>query len=375
MLTREEAAAVLVKHKGNLTAAAVDAGMVRSTFTRLVRSGDKDMSDHARISFLRSRVSELEREKGKTVTQDGELLEQLHQILSAVKSIEPPRLRVGKLTQGPGAPCEMVVHLTDWHYGLVQDEDEIEGFNACSPAILTGRVDRLAAKLLQKVVTQRAGYCVPRLRVVVTGDMISGDIHDELRVTNAFPTPRQAVECGYLLGAFLCRMATMFDEVVVDIVTLDNHGRLTKKPQASQGGVNSWGYIVAEVANLRVANIQNIEVNIHACPSAVVTVGPEKYLCFHGHQIKAFSGIPYYSLDRRVALEAIKRIGRHDAEFTKLITGHLHNAFNGPHWMIGGSLTGTDTNDHNNGRHAPPHQTAWFVHPEHGEFDYTRWKL
>lgn len=40
----------------------------------------------------------------------------------------------------------------------------------------------------------------------------------------------------------------------------------------------------------------------------------------------------------------------------------------------GMSLTraATDANDHNNGRKSDPHQTAWFVHPEHGEFDWTR---
>lgn len=47
----------------------------------------------------------------------------------------------------------------------------------------------------------------------------------------------------------------------------------------------------------------------------------------------------------------------------------------GMYWRTGGALSGTDANDHNNGRKSAPHQTAWFVHPEHGEFDWTRWVL
>lgn len=39
------------------------------------------------------------------------------------------------------------------------------------------------------------------------------------------------------------------------------------------------------------------------------------------------------------------------------------------------AAAGMDANDHNNGRKSDPHQTAWFVHPEHGEFDWTRWVL
>src|SRR3546814_1528056 len=44
-------------------------------------------------------------------------------------------------------------------------------------------------------------------------------------------------------------------------------------------------------------------------------------------------------------------------------------------WQLGGSLSGTNAFDHANGRHCKAHQTGWFVHPEHGEFDWTRWWL
>jgi hypothetical protein len=61
--------------------------------------------------------------------------------------------------------------------------------------------------------------------------------------------------------------------------------------------------------------------------------------------------------------------------FNKLVFGHFHVAVNHLDWNIGGSLSGTDANDHDQGRHAPAHQTSWVVHPSHGEFGFTRWWL
>ena len=107
----------------------------------------------------------------------------------------------------------------------------------------------------------------------------------------------------------------------------------------------------------------------------MVKIGPESYLAMHGHQIRGWSGKPYYGFDRRVAMEAVKRMGIPEHAFTKLLMGHFHHGFNGDTWMLGGSLSGTNAFDHSCGRYGKPHQTGWFVHPTHGEFDWTRWWL
>jgi hypothetical protein len=255
----------------------------------------------------------------------------------------------------------------------VTQADEVDGFGQYSAEIAQARINNLVKCIIQKTHAQRAGYVVPTLRVIGTADYISGDIHPELQFTNQFPCPVQAVRCGYIMGAMLAAFAPHFERVGADLVTLDNHGRLTRKPQSAQGGLNNWCYVVAEVAKQHVAGLGNVTVNIHAKPSALVRVGPERYLAFHGHQIKGWAGKPYYGFDRRVAMEAVKRMGVPEQAFTKLLFGHFHHGFNGDNWIMGGSLSGTDAFDHSCGRHSKPHQTSWFVHPKHGEFDWTRW--
>lgn len=374
--TRAQAAEILKAHGGSLRQAAAACGMVRSTFTRLLRAGEpgEKSGDRARVVYLRRKIAELETQLSRREVDHGRGQELVHELRQAVVSARPVALQLPSI-KPPGSPCAMVLHLTDWHYGGVQEADEVDGFGEFSPAIAISRVAKLAAKITAKVIAQRAAYVVPELRVICTGDFVSGDIHHELSVTNAFPVPVQAVRCGYLLGGLLVALAPHFERIVVDFVTLDNHSRLTVKPQASQGGLNTWGYVVAEVAAQHVKAQENIVFNIHAKPSALVVVGPERYLAFHGHQIRGWSGKPYYGFDRRAAMEAVKRMGIPDQAYTKLLMGHFHVAANGDLWILGGSLSGTDANDHNNGRHANPHQTSWFVHPTNGEFDYTRWWL
>lgn len=330
----------------------------------------------ADVVYLRRRVAELEAKLDSEKSSRGEVLETLFEFREALREAEPPVLRVDATPVAPGAPVEHVVHLTDWHYGAIIKKDEVDGFGEYNPEIAEERVRALAEKIVRYTRVLRHGYNIPTLRVLVTADMISGGIHQELLVTNAFPEPRQAVECGYLLGAWIAMMGAHYPRILVDFVTLDNHGRITKKPQAAEGGLNNWCYVVAEVAKRYCVNVGSlVEFNVHAKPSALVAVGPERYLISHGHQIKSWAGIPYYGLDRRVAMEAVKRMGLPDVAFTKLVTGHLHHAIDGMAWNLGGSLSGTDAFDHSCGRHAPPHQTSWLVHPENGEFSFTRWWL
>jgi hypothetical protein len=222
---------------------------------------------------------------------------------------------------------------------------------------------------------KRSGYHIPNLHILGTGDYISGDIHEELTVTNAYPAPVQAVNAGYDIGAMIAMLAPHFSNVTCDFITLDNHGRMTRKNQASQGGENNWGYVVAHIVKQYLRKLPNVDMRIHAKASALVPIGPERYLLFHGHQIKGWAGLPYYGFDRRVAMEAVKRMGFPDTSFTKLTMGHFHVAVDSPNWLIGGSLSGTNAFDHSCGRHSAAHQTSWLIHPTHGQFDFTRWWL
>jgi hypothetical protein len=326
---------------------------------------------------LRSERHLLQQQVVALKKQIGERNEIVKEIINAV--VANPSARIVQQSAKSSAvtsEVEAVLHLTDWHVGQVTVASEIEGFNVYNFAKSVARVKSLADKVLSWVALHQHAYKVPKLRVLVTGDLISGDIHDELKVTNEFPAPVQAVKAGYLLGDLLSTLAPQFREVVVEFITLDNHGRLTRKPQKSQGGFNNFSYIVGYVAKERVSNQKNVTVTVHPYSNVIVHIPGRRYLCGHGHGIIGTFGIPYYGLQRKVGREAEARMNMsEDKHFDKIIIGHFHQPLSALRWKIGGSLSGTDANDHSEGRHCDPCQTAWLVHPKHGEFDETTFWL
>lgn len=342
------------------------------------RSADDFKAAHApeqEVRFLRAEVKELERRLKVERLATGEQRIINLALTEAIKAATPAKMVYKPPKKAASSPITHVLQLTDLHEGEVTKKDEVDGFGEFNPEIFTQRLMHLGKSVIDVTQVLRSGYHLPHLHILGTGDYISGDIHEELKVTNAYPAPVQAVQAGYKIGALVQMMASHFERVTVDMITLDNHGRMTKKNQAAEGGLNNWGYVVAHIVKQYLARHSNVEVKIHAKASALVEIGSERYLLFHGHQIKGWAGLPYYGFDRRVAMEAVKRMGFPETAFTKLLCGHFHTAFDGLHWMIGGSLSGTNAFDHSCGRHAQAHQTSWLVHPTHGQFNFTRWWL
>jgi hypothetical protein len=326
------------------------------------------------VEHLRAQVRELEQRLKQERKSTGEARVSLLALTEALDAVEPPTM-VYKPQKGAGQPVTHVLHLTDLHNGEVTESDEVDGFGEFSPEIFDRRLEELGSKIINHTNIKRHGYNIPTLHILGTGDYISGDIHDELKISNAYPAPVQAVKAGHSIARLVHMLSPHFDHVDVDLLTLDNHGRLTKKNQAAQGGENNWGFVVAHIIKQVMSEQKHVSVRIHAKPSALIAIGPERYLCMHGHQIKGWAGLPYYGFDRRVAMEAVKRMGIVESAFTKVVMGHFHTACDTPNWIIGGSLSGTNAFDHSCGRHSEPHQTSWMVHPEHGQFDFTRWWL
>jgi len=318
-----------------------------------------------RLQLQASRIDELKLQLG----EDQAFFDELSEL---VQEIEPVKIVYEeKAKKRVASPCSCVVHFTDWHIGEVIEANEVDDFNAYNLDIAKERMAAFVSKAMDIVSIQRASYTIPELVVLCTADFISGDIHDELKVTNEFPVPCQIVEAGSLLGSTIMSMAPHFERVRVEFIVPDNHSRLTKKIQFKQSGLNSYNYVVGFIANRLVSNQPNVAFNTYAAHQQVVQVQNMRYLCQHGHGIKGTWGIPFYGIERVASQAAKARINRPDSKkFHKLLIGHFHAPLRQSWWQVGGSLSGTSELDHANNRYSGPCQTLWFVHPKHGEFNY-----
>lgn len=312
----------------------------------------------------------------------GDLEIQLRAIAAQIPSMDPaPIIYTPK--EGKEKIVDAVVHFTDWHIGERQDSDEIEGINAFDFSIAEKRVNDLVHRFNRIVDRTRMSYIINNCTVLCTGDMISGDIHDELSRTNEFPVPVQVVKAAELISKAVGVLAQDFGTVRVEYITADNHSRLTRKPQAKEAGINSFNYIVALLAEQMLSDHDNVQFNVHTAPQQVIEVMGRKYLCMHGHQIRGWAGLPWYGWDRKVGKESQSRLSLimdnperlESLGYHKIIAGHFHTPIDTMFYSIAGSLSGTSAFDRNNGRYAPPSQPGWFVHPKYGEFGRIDFKL
>jgi hypothetical protein len=303
-------------------------------------------------------------------------------------SIEPvlPIDRIYEPSKSTSSPCVAVMQISDSHCGAQQMSDEIEGFNEFNFDICKTRQINYTNRFLNWVEMHRQAYKVNECAVLVTGDLISGDIHEELRVTNEFPVPVQCVKSAEILTEQIARLSPLFTVVKVHFIVEDNHARLTKKPQAKEAGFNSFNYVVGKIASIYLAKHPNVEFNIYPQHEKVVSVSNRQYLIMHGHGLPQYFGVPWYSVERRVGRESTARmneimthsdIERRSREigFHKLVFGHFHVPFDHALYSCCGSVSGTDAYDHKFGRHAYPSQSAWMVHPKYGEYDRINFDL
>ena len=336
------------------------------------------------VEHLENVIKEKDHELESYRKEHGKLANFFRQLDAAIRPLKPLPLeyrpKKGALVSHP---CAAVMQTTDGHHGAVQAADEIEGFGEFSPEISERRQLGYAKSVVEWVDLHRHTYTINHLHDLVTGDLISGDIHDDLRITNAWPAPVQAIRAGELLAQQISLVAPHFEQVYVEFVVADNHSRLTVKPQSKEEGMNSMNYIVGHHAKALLRDHKNVEFNIYPMHEKVVHVLNRQYLICHGHDVTGWMGMPWYGIERKVARESLARLQiimedlnrSKEIGFHKYIFGHWHVPIDLPLYAASGSVSGTDAYDHKQGRHSKPSQSAWMVHPKYGEFDRTNFQL
>lgn len=326
------------------------------------------------VQFLRKANRALEYRLTEYQNMLAERHELLENIKAAVVASNPlPKTHWKEPKAGTvGSLIVPVIKFSDWHIGARINADETEGFGEYDWEIAQRRAHGIVSSFLKWIDTLRHGYKIHECVVFGEGDYISGDIHDELRVTNEFPIPVQTAKAGLLFSDLVSRLSGHFEHVTVYQVGADNHGRLTAKPQYKQKFQNSMSFLVNAVAEAHLAKHANVNIVVSQGMKYVADVLGWKFLIEHGDTVKSWMGIPYYGIERSRAREAVKRMNT-DKTFHYMSCGHWHvpTGWLSGNIFVNGSLSGTDEYDHGAGRSAEPAQAAFLVHPTHGIFNFT----
>lgn len=333
----------------------------------------------AELRMARKEARTLQNDLARAL-QIGEEVQEATIALAPLRPWKPVRV-VGKRT-----PVWMLALFSDLQAGETVRSVEVHQWNRYNRAIMLARVRYYAERVLQWARGMRHLYDIRGLVVLVLGDLISGDIHEELMRTNEVDPPVQAVEAGRVLGNFVRSVSSAFPKVRVEMIGGSNHSRLTRRYQFKRGAMNSFDYVAHEIAAGVLADHKKARLVHHPGREALVTIEGWKFLCGHGDDVMSWMGIPWYGIQRAIRrkgyqhmkqiLEEIREGRPVRSGFDVAVGAHWHTPF----WldgefMVNGSFTGTTELDVAAGRGSAPKQMTAFLSKNHGLFGSVAWRL
>lgn len=284
---------------------------------------------------------------------------------------QPPAWLTGKgIKNGErGGP---VLMLSDIHYGERIDPDETAGMNEYNAKIAAERIKRLMLTTIDLCENHmgRAQVKYPGLVLCFGGDMIGGDIHEELYVTND-RTPIQSVnELTDILAGTIKTAADFFGRVFIPCV-VGNHGRSTHKPRAKGAIFTNYDWLIYCNLERYFRDDKRVQFFIPSEADAFFSVFGTRFLFTHGDRLGTRGGDGIIGSLGPISRGVIKlgnserQIGR---DFDFCLMCHWHELYWLPRAIVNGCVKGYDEYARLvlRASYQPPQQALFFVHPEHG---------
>jgi hypothetical protein len=301
-----------------------------------------------------------------------ELADREADLKAALGMLKRPAQPPQWLAPEPGAQSRTagLLHISDLHVGEVVRPDEIAGSNEYNPEVFVRRIRRLFAASLEILPRWSADSHLRGVVVAVNGDLVSGDIHDELRRTNAIPAIEQVYLCADELTAGIEQVADKFGAVWATF-TPGNHGRSTEKTHAKRTSALSYDMLIGEMVRRHFADDPRVTVLLATGPDLEYPVLGWRIFQSHGDALgtgggKGFAGpvLPIARGAKNVEWQAYRLHKRHDI----ILTAHYHTSSNPARGVLAnGSMVGF--NEYANRIRAgiePPQQWLALIHERWG---------
>ncbi len=370
----QEALAALEKCGGNQTKAAALLGLHRMTYVaRLLtarrKAAPSKTQDHGVTETveLRDRVRTLEAmiASHQRETLDEHYVKQKIIGLAEMKPRIPAWLLSSKPAHGTtGVPTLM---LSDLHWGEVVDPGQIGGVNEYNLEIASARLRRVIETAIDLLHSHMVNPKYPGIVLILGGDMVTGDIHEELTATNDKEIMPTVLDLWGALAWAIETLADKFGHVFVPAVT-GNHGRNTHKIRAKGRAFTSFDWLLYQFLAKRFEADKRVAFFIPSGPDALYSVYGHKYLLTHGDQFRGGDGMigalgPIIRGDHKKR----SRNGQIDMEYDTLVIGHWHQLIQMQRLIVNGSLVGYNEYAYagNFGFEAPK-QALWITHPGRG---------
>ncbi len=289
----------------------------------------------------------------------------------AERSPEPPEW----LNKDPGKSTSGIplINLGDWHWGEHVDPDQVGGVNKFNRAIAKQRVHVLHDTVNDLCFNHMTNPNYPGAVITLIGDMITGNIHEDLQTTNDGPVSWSVIEVENQIIGLLNSWKKKFGKLAI-ICVPGNHGRNTAKPRINNKVYESYEWMIYVHIEQYFRGDPNVSVYVPNGVDAHFSIFGHRFMLTHGDMLGVKGGDGLIGALGPIARGAMKigaqqrQIGR---DFDTLIIGHFH------FYLPRGDATPVFVNPtlmgHNTYAHlqlrvkaSRPSQGLAFVHPRHG---------
>lgn len=258
--------------------------------------------------------------------------------------------------------------LSDLHWGEVVYPAQINHVNKFNLAIAQARMRFTVdtAIDLLRIIDVKMRY--PGIVVPLGGDMITGDIHDELTATNEIPTMPAVLDLyGHLIAA-ITKLADTFGAVFLPCVT-GNHGRNTRKIWAKDRHLTSFDWLLYRFLAKHFEPDKRVTFHVPDGNDASYKIFGTRYLLTHGDKLGSGGDglIGFLGPVMRGDNKKRSRNSQIDLNYDVMLAGHWHQYAHLTRVIVNGTMKGYDEYaSESNFSYEPPQQALWITHPRHG---------
>jgi predicted phosphodiesterase len=322
---------------------------------------EDERNPYDEIKALKNNLSN----QAKELSEARKLLGVLETIDSTV--VKAPRWTV-KTPSKRGRLGIVTLQLSDTHFDEVVNPQQVAYINAYNRDIAEQRLRRWVEKSVVLARDYIAGVQIEGAAILATGDILSGNIHAELKESNESTLYESAEHWIGQLYSAIDTLATEFGKVHIAAV-VGNHGRDSHKPVYKNRAQSNIEWLMWRVLAREFAKDDRVTFKVSDAIDEIVQLYGTKYLITHGDEFKGGSGIQgaRAPLSLGVHRTSVRQMAT-DNPMDWMVVGHFHQ-YQAPSQglIMGGSLKGYD--EYAFGKRLRPEdpiQGFWITSPEWG---------
>lgn len=326
-------------------------------------AGPLSVTEEARIVVENRRLRQQLSEQTQQIAE----LSAAHDLLCGLSKVnlEPPKWLSG--SSGKTHRAIPTAVLADTHFDEVVRPAEVGWVNAYDRNIAQLRLREFFSNTVRLGSEFFSGITMEGLTLAVAGDIVSGNIHEELAQTNAAAILDTCLFWSEEIAAGIEHLLPFYGKVFCPCV-VGNHGRQSKKPRNKGRVRDNFDYLIYSLVARHFKDDDRVSFLIPDTADAHYQIYDTRYVLTHGDQFRGGTGIagalsPLLLGDARKR----KRSNATNRPYDYMVLGHWHQDIDTCGIIACNSMKGYDEFAANsNFAFSEPSQAFWLTDSEKG---------